>query len=208
MHFFCKLTLTSTQITLYYVSERHLLNSSIYNSGSWSLGTLSLANFDTAVNTRSLCVAQTSSNETSTGTLLYYENPIGKVSALTENLFLNTPNLDDWVDITSQESTALPESYRNTPGSTAGCCSKTLNESLDSSLFTLSAPFTCGANLSNPLAIEAMFYSTNATGPEIQSNTYTVGPIAGSFSQRMYFVVLYSLANRLVDSQGSFPRME
>lgn len=134
-----------------------------------------------------------SSNETSTGTLLYYENPTGKVSALSENLVFNGD--DEWVDITSQESKSLPESYRNTPGSTAGGGSKTLDESLNSSVLTLSAPFTCGANLSNGFAIEAIFYSTNAMDPKIQSNSYTIGPIVGSFSQSMHFVVLYSLVN-------------
>ena len=196
------------QITLYYVSEKDILNSSFYDAGSWSPGSLSRWNFSTAVNSRSLSVAQTrteSYNETSTGTLLYYENPNGKVSALSENFVFNRtngyemvdPNWDDidWVDITSQESKSLPESYRNTPGPTAGGYSKTLDESLDSSVFTLSGPFTCGANSSNGFAIDAIFYSTNAIDPEIQSNTFTFGPIAGNFSQSMHFMVLYSLVN-------------
>ena len=71
IHFFCKLTLT--QITLYYVSEEHVLNSSFYQSDSWNLGPLSPGDFSTAVNTRSLSVAQTvtvSVNETSIVTLL------------------------------------------------------------------------------------------------------------------------------------------
>ena len=142
------------------------------------------------MNTRSLCVAQTGivpSNENSTGTLLYYENPTGKVSALSANIGFNESMGGEWVDITSQESKSLPESYRNTPDPTAGGGSKTLDESLDSSIFTLSAPFTCGANIS---AIEAIFYSKNATDPKIQSNTYTIGPIAGSFSQSMHFMAV------------------
>ena len=145
------------------------------------------------MNTRSLSVAQTgnlSSNDTSARTLLYYENPSGKVSALTIGPVFNETNDYEWIDITSQESRPLPESYLDTPGSTAGGGSKTLDESLDSSLFTLSAPFTCGANSS---AVEAIFYSNNATDPKIQSNTYTIGPITGRFSQSMHFMVLYSL---------------
>ena len=147
------------------------------------------------MNTRSLSVAQTgnlSFNDTSTRTLLYYENPSGKVSALTVGPVFNGTDGDAWIDITSQESKSLPESYRNTPGSTAGGSSKILDESLDSSVFTLSAPFTCG-DYNN--AIEGTFYSKNATDPEILSNTYTTGPIVGNFSQSTHFMVLYSLVN-------------
>ena len=152
-----------------------------------------MVNFSTAVNTRSLSVAQTgivSSNESSTLSLLYYENLTGKVSVLSVNPLPNSANDYGWVDITSQESKFLPDSFRNTRGSTAGGGSKTLDESLGSSVFTLSAPFTCGAKGS---AIGGIFYSKNATDPEIQANTYTVGPIAGNFSRSMHVVVLYSL---------------
>ena len=176
-------------MSLYYVSESHVLSSSVYYSGSWTSGPLSGGNFSTAVNTRSLSVAQTaivSSDEFSTRTLLYYENPTGKVSALYANPVYNATNGDAWIDITSQESKSLPESYRNTPDSTAGGGSRTLDESLDSVVSTLSAPFTCGAINS---ALEAVFYSNNATDPTIQSNSYTVGPIAGNFGQSMHFMV-------------------
>ena len=183
------------QISLYYVSESHVLNDSIYDSGSWFPGTLSKGNFSTAVNTRSLSVAQlgiVSPNEHSTAALLYYENPTGKVSVLSAISAPNGTSEDGWVDITSQESKSLPESFRNTPGSTAGGSSKTLDESLDSSVFTLSAPFTCASNGST---IKAIFYSKNATDPKIHYNNYTTGPIAGSFSQSMHYIVLYSLVN-------------
>lgn len=209
-HFFCKLILK--QITLYYVSERHVLNSSTYSSDPWSSkisqGALSRGNFSTAVNTRSLSVAQTESvlsNETSTGTdlaLLYYENPTGKVSALSQETVvegvegveggesINT----EWVDITSQESKSLPDRYRNTPGSTAEDYSKTLDESLDSNVFTLSAPFTCEGNSFNGPVVKAIFYSTGALNLEIQFNVYTTGPSgAGNFSRSMHFLFLYSL---------------
>lgn len=141
-------------------------------------------------------------NETSTGrdlALLYYENPTGKVSALSQEVVQIAVIGDDsmnteWVDITSQEGKSLPDYYRNTPGSTAGGYSKTLDESLDSNNYTLSAPFTCGTNLSNGFAIDAIFSSANDLYSIIQSNAYTTGPGgAGNFSQSKLFVVLYSL---------------
>lgn len=157
------------------------------------------------MNTRSLSVAKVETvlaNETSTGrdlALLYYENPTGKVSALTQEIGVEANEGDEstnpkWFDITSQEGKSPSDYYRNTPGSTAGGYSKTLDESLDSNNFTLSAPFTCGTDLSNGFAIDAIFYSANALNFEIQSNIYTTGPGgAGNFSQSKHFVVLFSL---------------
>ncbi|CAD6587164.1 MAG: hypothetical protein ASARMPREDX12_002766 [Alectoria sarmentosa] len=211
----------SSTITLFYVSRTHALNSSVYFSGSWSAqtsqGDLSQGNFSTEVNTRSLSVAQTGfvpANETSTGknlALLYYENPTGKVSALSQEIVLRAvtgleagESVDgesvssQWVDITSQESRSLPGYYRNTPGSTAGGYSKTLDESLDSNIFTLSTPFTCGVNSSNDFAVDAIFYSTNASNSEISYNAYTTGPSgAGNFSQMTPFFSSESIPNHL-----------
>lgn len=63
-------------------------------------------------------------NSTTNTALLYYENPNGKVSALLYRLptvLTETPDggrypLDQWIDITSQESKALPNEFRNAPG--------------------------------------------------------------------------------------------
>lgn len=165
------------------------------------------------MNTRSLSVAQTAivlPDETSTQrdlTLLYYENPAGKVSALSQETIVDSQSTE-WVDITSQQSKSLPERYRNTPGSTTGTYSKTLDETVDSNTFTLSAPFTCEGILSDgPYYIEAIFYSTDASNSEILTNGYVTGPSgAGNFSPGMHFVLLYSLivSNELT-SKVAFP---
>ena len=149
------------QISLYYVSEGHVLTSISGATGEWSRarsgglasgksGNYS-SNYSTALNTRSLSITSTgSSSDTDSpenSALLYYENPFGKVSALLRHGW-------DWVDITDQESKSLPGEFRNAPD--VGI-SKTLYESLHNNTST-STPFTSGANwIGQPIA--AVFYA-------------------------------------------------
>lgn len=123
-------------------------------------------------------------------TLLYYENPTGKVSALCQVSYYADPGLgnynitQEWIDISSQESKSLPDVFRNAPTSAADKTSKTLDESFISNTLTLSAPFTCQTNA---YQIEAYFYSTNASNVEFQSNYYSTGPSGpGNFSSSMH----------------------
>lgn len=100
--------------------------------GSWDQDQ-NFGNYSTAVDTRSLSitlfpVANDSSilnneNSTTNTALLYYENPNGKVSALLHRhltVVAENPSYgqfsDQWIDITSQESKALPNEFRNAPG--------------------------------------------------------------------------------------------
>ena len=198
---FCKLTYT--QIILYYVSERHVLNSSWYYAGSWSPltppGSVSSGNFSTAVNTRSLSAASTGNawhgNATLTDqSLLLYEDPTGKVSALCLVLgVVQGKTIDAWVDITSQESKSLLDEFRNTPTSTAEGYSKTLFESSGTNISTLSTPFTCViGNTTQATDIGTLFYSSNASNSEFLSNEYSTLPSgAGNFSRSIDFVFLY-----------------
>ena len=133
-----------------------------------------MANFSTAPYTRSLSVALTDillplypSTESTNSTLLYYENPSGKVSALLRQTGL-------WVDITSQDSVDLPNEFRNTP--TSG--SHTLYESAETTM--PGSPFACGANwtsLTLERGIGAIFFSLNASensvGSRFTYNEYT-----------------------------------
>ena len=91
-------------------------------------------NISTAVDTRSLSirlfpVANNSSslltldkNSSTNVALLFYENANGKVSALLQCLttIISEGGSEDtgyqWIDITSQESKALPNEFRNSPG--------------------------------------------------------------------------------------------
>ena len=133
--------------------------------------------------------------------LLYYENPTGKVSALCQESHYTDLGegdysiIQEWIDITSQESESLPGEFRNAPDSATGGNSKTLDESLVPNIFTLSAPFTSRAeNQTQGSGIEAGFYSPNASGFEFQYNLYLTGLSgAGNFSPRMYFVFSYVL---------------
>ena len=190
---FCKLSFT--QISLYYVSEGNVLNSSSFYSGFWSpdtsLGSLSLGNFSTAVNTRSLSAANIGNATMTERSLLLYEDSNGIVSALCL-VFDEVPgnDFDAWVDITSQESKSLLDIFHNTPALTAEGYSKTLSESLGTNSSTLSAPFTCqGTNRSQQSDIEAIFYSPNALNFGFQSSSYSTGPSSsGNFSRSIHFV--------------------
>ena len=122
-------------MSLYYVSESNIVSSTFLREGegSWVPDGY-FGNYSTAVDTRSLSIslfptANNSSNfnldeaSTTNVALLFYENPNGKVSALLHRLM----NIvwgpqggeswqDQWIDITSQESEALPNEFRNAPG--------------------------------------------------------------------------------------------
>ena len=91
--------------------------------------------YSTAVNTRSLSISlfpdannssdvALSKNSTTNVALLYLENPEGKISALLHR-HLTIVNADpaagsfwqeQWINITSQESKALANEFRNAPG--------------------------------------------------------------------------------------------
>lgn len=102
--------------------------------GSWDQDP-DFGNYSTAVDTRSLSISlfplanssslNTFENSTVNVALLYYENPNGKVSALLhrrlQTILAKGPNAglslsDQWIDITSQESKALPDEFRGAPG--------------------------------------------------------------------------------------------
>ena len=146
--------------------------------------------------TRSLSVAQTGiplnfSMDITDLALLYYENPTGKVTALCQESGLGYSGIiQEWIDITSQESQSLPDIFRNNSTSAADGNSKTLDESFTSKNYTLSAPFTCQTrNLTQQSTIEAYFNSPSASNFEIQSNYYWTGSSGpGNFSQSTYFV--------------------
>lgn len=172
-----------SQITLYYVSEDNVLNSSDYTGGSWSPSfNSSLGNYSTALYTRSLSVAPTdillplNSADSTNATLLYYENPSGNVSALLQQG-------KQWVDITSQDSKSLPHEFRNTNTTSE---SHTLYESANVGMPRI--PFACGANWSTDQAIGAIFYSPNASefleGLRFTGNHYRSGSSGpGTFAE-------------------------
>lgn len=177
----------STQITLYYVSEGNVLNSSDYSGGVWSPSfNSSLGNYSTALYTRSLSVALTdillplNSADSNNATLLYYENPSGNVSALLQQG-------GRWVDITSQGSKSLPHEFRDTPTTSE---SYTLYESANIGMPRI--PFACGANWSSPGAIGAIFYSSSASeleGLSFTGNSYRSGSSGpGTFAECMHYV--------------------
>lgn len=123
-------------MSLYYISESDIVSSSSLSEGEGSWVPYELdGNYSAAVDTRSLSMslfptANTSSNfdlgknSTTNVALLFYENPNGKVSALLyrlmnivdENPQAGGSEQDQWIDITSQESKALPNEFRNAPG--------------------------------------------------------------------------------------------
>ena len=145
---------------------------------------VSFGNWSTAVDTRSLSfcsLSLPSGTEILNGTnsiinlaLLIYESPTRKVSALlwrgNTSTYGSAPN--EWVDITSQESKALPDAFRNPDDSTSSLAftsSFTLYEANTSA--TLSTPFICEANYSS-YEVELLFYSPDA-GSAILNPTYS-----------------------------------
>ena len=191
---------------LYFVSEYHLLSSSVYDEGYWTLDD-TLGHLSTAIDTRSLSitsVSNTDTNSTTNSGLLYYENPTVNVSALLQRISPQpTQNLKalnaQWIDITSQESKSLPGEFRNVPDFNS---SNTLYESYTNAIF--STPFTSGVTLSGS-SIGALLFSppTKASrfkadgGPLFSASTivsadYKIGPRGpGSFSAGMSCAGLY-----------------
>ena len=151
--------------------------------------------------------------------LLYYEDPTGKVVALSQQDVGAAENQTiEWINVTSQESESLPDAFHNTPGSTAGglLYSKTLYESLGTNT-TLSIPFICGANWSGA-SVGAVFYSprldsSNATEFQFVIESYKNGAVdSGNFSQiptanngseLVFRTVIYELTSTVAYSSSS-----
>ena len=152
-----------------------MLYSSTYTDGSWS-SDLPLGNFSTAVKSRSLSIASTMYDS-----LLYYEDPNGRVSVLSQQDVQH--GYDDtiygWIDATSQESKSLPDEFRNTPASIAKGYSKTLYESLGTNT-TLRAPFACGANWTE-YPVGAIFYSPELSSPNASKVQFTLASYASVY---------------------------
>ena len=122
--------------------------------------------------------------------LLIYESPTRNVSALLYRGRLSTVNgsSSEWVDITSQESKALPSAFRN-PESTlySNFSSFTLYETFDGiePHVSLSTPFTCAANFSN-YDVGLLFYWPDAEFPVV-APSYSINPGGvGGFRDGMY----------------------
>lgn len=153
------------------------------------------------MDTRSLSITLLSENDTfdlKPGTnvsqnlaLLYYENPIGKVSALLQRVCFNLSVGDlvtSWVDITSQESKSLPDEFRNIPGHGSFSNDSFSNDSLSNTLYesdasaTFSTPFASIANFSGGATEVALFYSPpNASFVGSMYDVRSSGP--GGFSE-------------------------
>ena len=117
-----------------------------------------LANYSTAVNTRSLVIIPLSESVVPNSSyinqaILYYENPNGDVSALLQR---RVSAEYQWVDMTSQESQSLPHDCRNLPNNGS---SHTLYESEGAAIST---PFTPSWAGTNPSA-DKIGHSTRAT---------------------------------------------
>ena len=187
------------------------------------------------MNTRSLSVTTsiTNGSDSNSTSLLYYENPTGKVSALLQHISPPGPDpamssISSWVDITSQAVRSLPDEFRKAPSSdiAAPSNSNTLYESQPNATF--SPPFT-----SYPLSMSgsqlqciALFYSPlndslETGGPPgsgiffaIHYNIGTSGP--GNFSlpgmpiliprkiaRKLTFTVVSLDFNQLISDEGN-----
>ena len=166
--------------------------SSILVEDSWAPDS-SFGNYSTTVDTRSLSISLlpglnasftlSLTNLTANVALLYYENPNGNVSALlyrVSEIPVSKSGLDlrdRWVDITSQESKALPPEFRNAPGfnysnilGENGTFSHTLYEADPNAVH--STPFSSAPHFVGTSA-GALFYSPN------NSSLNAVSPLAG-----------------------------
>ncbi len=181
-------------MSLYYISEAGTVNSNYLMAGNWSHDQ-EFGDYSTALDTRSLSISlfpvadnlsSLSLDEKSTTNvaLLFYENPNGKVSALLHrlmNTFIEKPSAignseDQWINITSQESKALPNEFRNAPGFNYNNTIYEYNTTLSRTLYdadpiaAYSTPFF-SANVPGPGGfVSATFYSPfnlplNATSP-------------------------------------------
>ena len=129
-----------------------------------------LQSYTAARDTRSLSISLIEAppgfpktNSTFNTALLYYEDTHGKVSALLRRLnyqIFSTESISktQWIDITSQESKALPNEFRNLPGIKF---SRTLYESNTNA--SLSTPFTSVGNLSGSSTGTLFYLLPNAS---------------------------------------------
>lgn len=160
---------------------------------SWGLN-LGFLNYSTAVETRSLSirllpaangsssVSLAGSNSTDNIALLYYENPNGKVSALLNRILRLTGTYGQiqWVDVTSQESKALPREFRPAGWVDHDTIASDPNTTRSHTLYdtdpniVYSTPFTSAANFWGGSA-GALFYSP------LDPLLNTTSPFAGSF---------------------------
>ena len=195
-------------MSLYYVSESGIISSNFLMGGSWSPDP-QLGNYSTAVDTRSLSISLFTTAKNSTDfnnlfeesttneALLFYESPNGKVLALLYRVMnvVSTPGgesqIDQWIDITNQDSKALPNEFRNAPGfnysnslillsNNNTTFSKTLYEADPIAVY--STPFSSGLDSSG--SVNAIFCSPlglplNATSPpsgeRFIAASYTIG---------------------------------
>ena len=210
-------------MSLYYISEDGIVASNVLSEaqGSW-FPYPDLGNYSTAVDTRSLSISlfplannssslNTSENATTNVALLFYENPNGKVSTLLYRLVntFNSPHgllLDQWINITSQESKALPNEFHNAPGFNYSntlynlcvsniTCSQTLDEADPNAVY--STPFFSAPNYLG--SIGAMFYSplnapSTSDGDSFVTITYMIGlNSSGNFSlMGVYYTIPYT----------------
>ena len=141
------------------------------------------ANSGIAANT----TASGSDTNSTTVYLLFYENPTGEVSALLQRVSsIINPAATQWVDITSQEVSSLPDGFHDRRGD---LYSHTLHESVANAEFN--APFASRANLdAHPAAPDRqppfgfLFYSRlNASAGTLFGVNITIGPSGpGNFS--------------------------
>lgn len=198
-------------MSLYYISENHNLSSSSLSDGSWT-GDQYFENYSTTVDTRSLSIslfpeADNSSsldpgeNSTTNVALLYYENSMGEVSALLhrllnivhENSEAASYTLDQWINITSQESQALPNEFRSAPGfnysnslyKASGYDNCTFSHTLYEAdpIAVYGTPFFSAPNFFES-SVGAMFYSPfnlplNATSPLAGDSFFTASYTTG-----------------------------
>ena len=190
-------------MSLFYISENGTVASIAVSDaqGSW-FPYQELWNYSTAVNTRSLSItlfpfANTSLNTTENSTtnvaLLFYENPNGKVSTLLYRLIntFNSPGgvlFDQWINITSQESKALPNEFHNAPGSNhsntpyrlcefSNTCSHTLYEADPNAVYN--TPFFSTPNFLG--AVGATFHSPlNAPSTSDSNSFVTISYMIGA----------------------------
>ena len=185
--------------------------------GSWTPD-LGFRNYSTAVDTRSLSISLfPAANESSTSNahlgsisniaLLYYENPNGKVSALLYRLLaierkLGEPQSsylqDQWVDVTSQESRALPDEFFNPDIIHSFSTKYDRNATFSHTLYDVnpnivySTPFTSAANF-YWFAAGALFYSL--LDPMLNTTSPSTSPIAGGFFYVIYDTGFSGLGN-------------
>ncbi|KAL9071738.1 MAG: hypothetical protein Q9161_004002 [Pseudevernia consocians] len=224
-------------MSLYYISENGIVSSNFWREGesSWEQDQ-QFGNYSTAVDTRSLSIslfpmANSSSslnilgeNSTANIALLFYETPNGKVSALLHRLILKIVDensqagsfspespQDQWINITSQESKALPNEFRNAPGfnysntlyKVSGyntTFSQTLYEADPIAVY--STPFFSAPNLFG--SVGAVFYSP------FNLPLNAISPLAGdSFFTATYEIGLTGSGNfSLVGSHYATPYTE